>query len=107
MELGALWTRQVELLLSLAFGFVIIESIRGVYGLVRSVLERFFAPHLAIRCGFTLCLTAPYFWKVKIGLHKVQLILVAWCGSFSYMGWTLMWLSAKEKRKRVGGSLKI
>ena len=32
--------------LSLAFGFVIIESIRGVHGLVWSVLERYFAPHL-------------------------------------------------------------
>ena len=37
----------------------------------------------------------------------MQLILVAQCGSFGYMGWTLMCLSAKKKRKMVGGSLKI
>ena len=37
---------KVDFLLSLAFGFVIIESIRGVHSLVWSVLERYFAPHL-------------------------------------------------------------
>ena len=49
MELGALWTRQVDFLLSLAFAFVIIESIRGVHGLVRSILERFFTPHYRVQ----------------------------------------------------------
>ena len=44
---------------------------RDVHGSVRLVLERFFAPH---------------FWKVRTGLHKVQLILAAQCSSFGYMG---------------------
>ena len=44
---------------------------RDVHGSVRLVLERFFAPH---------------FWKVKTGLHKVQLILAAQCSLFGYMG---------------------
>ena len=41
----------------------------------------------SIGYGFTLCLTAPHFWKVRISLHKVRLILEARCSSFGYMGW--------------------
>ena len=41
-----------------------------------------------IRCGFTLCLAAPHFWKIKTGLHKVRLILATGCCSCGYMGWT-------------------
>ena len=40
-----------------------------------------------IGCSFTLCLTAPYFWRVRTGLHKVRLISAVWCGQFGYVGW--------------------
>ena len=94
IELAAYnWRTKCNITGSLMLGLLLLDlaMLMGrdgrVYTVQCSWFWRGFLHTTPIGCGFTLCLTAPHFWKVRISLYRVRLILEARCSSFGYMGW--------------------